>query len=86
MPSADARTLLNMHRARRHPPDPELAKEEALRVNTTMASLYKLECTFPSCDGGDGAHYKTPKLVSGQALTLLRKHRAEHHPPPSIHL
>ena len=30
MPSADARTLLNMHIARRHPPDPELAKDSLL--------------------------------------------------------
>ena len=48
----------------------------------TMVTL-ELECTFPSCDRGDGAHYKTPKLASGLALALLLKHRAETHPPPA---
>ena len=67
----------------------ELAKEKALQVNTNMATMVtlELECTVPSCDRGDGAHYKTPKLVSGLALALLLKHRAENHhltaPPAS---
>jgi hypothetical protein len=84
MPSGDAQTLLRIHRARRHPPAPELAKEQALQVNTnmdTMVRLYKLECTFPTCYRGDGAHYKTLKLASGLALALLQEHRAERHPP-----
>ena len=40
----------------------ESAKEQALQVNTnmdTMVRLYELECTFPTCDRGDGAHYNT---------------------------
>ena len=37
MPAGDALKLLKMHRARRHPPAPELAKEQALRVNTNTA-------------------------------------------------
>ena len=42
----------------------------------------KLECTFPTCDRGDGDHYKKPKLAVELALALLREHRAEiHHPP-----
>ena len=89
MPSGDALKLLMIHRARMHPPAPELAKEQALRVNTntaTMVRLYELECTFPTCDRGDGAHYKTPKLASGPALALLRRHRAEQHPPPASSL
>jgi hypothetical protein len=93
MPSGDAMILLKMYRARRHPPAPELAKEQALRVNTnttTMVTL-ELECTLPSCDRGDGAHYKTPKLADQPALALLMVHRAERHPPaappnaPSTH-
>jgi hypothetical protein len=46
----------------------------------------ELECTVPSYDIGDGAHYKTPKLVSGLALALLQKHRAENHPTPAYSL
>ena len=72
-------TLLKMQTARRHPPALQSAKEQALWVNTntaTMVRLYKLECTFPTFDRGDGAHYKTPKLSSGLALALLQEHRA----------
>jgi hypothetical protein len=66
----------------------ELAMEKALRMNTNMATMVplELECTVPSGARWYGAHNKTPKLVSGLALALPRKHRAENHPPPASSL
>ena len=50
-------------------------------VRVPMASVpVELKCSAYSCDRGDGAPYMTPKLVSGLALDLLLKHRAENHP------
>jgi hypothetical protein len=46
-----------------------------------MVGLYELQCTAPSCDRGDGASYKTTKLEAALAVILLKKHRAEWHPP-----
>ena len=46
MPDADAKMMLNMHvawHARRNPPDPELAKEQALRVNTKTATKMQMD-------------------------------------------
>jgi hypothetical protein len=62
----------------------ELAKEKALQVNTNMATMVplELECTVPVTEV-TGAHYKTPKLLSGLALALLQKHRSENHSPPA---
>ena len=61
----------------------ELAKEKALQVNTNMATmrLYELQCSAPSCDRGDGARYKTPKVEADMAFILLKKHMEERHPP-----
>jgi hypothetical protein len=60
MPSADARMMLDMHmawHARRHPPDPELAKEQALRVNTKTATKLQMD----------------PELAKEQALRVNAK-------------
>jgi hypothetical protein len=50
----------------------------------TTVRLYKLKCPASSCDRGDGAHYKTPKLESGPAVKLMKKHMAAHHPPATL--
>ena len=50
----------------------------------TMVRLYELKCLASSCDRGDGAHYKTPKLESGPAVELMKKHMAAHHPPAAL--
>ncbi len=51
MPDADAKMMLNMHvawHARRNPPDPELAKEKALRVNTKTATKIQILLILPA--------------------------------------
>ena len=44
--------------------DKPVTSDVARQANmATMVRLYELECPFPTCDRGDGARYKTPKLV-----------------------
>ena len=56
-----------------------MASVTMARVPTASVPV-ELKCSAYSCDRGDGAPYMTPKLVSGLALDLLLKHRAENHP------
>jgi hypothetical protein len=81
-PDADARMLLNMHlawHARRHPPDPELAKEQALRVNTKKATKMKMEPELECTALCTRCEHETPQLVSELPMWLLELHWASPH-------
>ncbi len=85
MPSADASTLLNMYRARRHPPDPELAKEQALRVNAKKATKMQTEPELERTALCTRCLYEAPELVLELPMWLLELHWASPHsctPPP----
>jgi hypothetical protein len=69
--------------------DPEFADHQAEAGHSGQKTLYiifamtelVLTCSAPGCDVGDGAPFKTPKMVSSDALVLLQMHRADCHPP-----